>query len=112
MQMLVRLIASFCLCCALMACTASPPPQTDNFGAPFAADIPGDVRLFIVRRQGCDHFRGEPRGDYAERDKFLDAQITKTCTGTDKDLAALKAKYGDNDAVTALLSEFDEDIEI
>lgn len=112
MQIFFRLIALYCLFLALPACTATPPPATDNFGEPFAADIPGDVRRFIVRRQGCDYFRGEPRGDNVERDKFLDEQIAITCTGTDKDLAALKAKYDDNDAVTALLSAFEEYIEI
>jgi hypothetical protein len=112
MQMPIRLLIALMMCGFVPACANTPPPQTDNFGAPFAANVPNDVRLFIVRRQACDHFRGEPRGDYAERDKFLNAQIDETCTGTDAALTALKTRYQNDMAITKMLSEYEEDIEI
>ncbi|WP_438728881.1 hypothetical protein ACR9YC_01150 [Parasphingorhabdus sp. DH2-15] len=95
----------------MAACTTPKGPETDNFGVAFDTNIPADVRSFIVQRQACDHFRSEPRGDDAARDAFLDSQIAETCIGTDKKLAVLKLQYQDDKQVTAILREFEEDIE-
>lgn len=93
------------------AASAQNIPATDNFGVPFADSIPADVRRFIVRRQGCDHFRGEPPYD-AQRRAFLEERIKQTCTGTDAELAGLRQKYSDDRAVTDVLSGFENFIEL
>ncbi|MEO1046228.1 MAG: hypothetical protein AAFX04_12375 [Pseudomonadota bacterium] len=90
---------------------ADQGPDTDNFGTSFAANIPPDVRRFIVRRQGCDHFRGEPPYD-AERARFLEQSIAETCTGTDAELAGLRQRYRDNAAIIEALSDFEDSIEL
>ena len=71
------------------------------------AKIPDDVTKFIEKREGCNHFRGEPAYDDDRRD-FLLEQISALCTGTDAELSALKSKYK---TVLNLLSEYEEDIE-
>ena len=52
---------------------AAAAPATDNFGEPFPAFVPGDVRLFVIDAQACTHFSGEPSSDeYPERKAFLE----------------------------------------
>jgi hypothetical protein len=75
------------------------------------AAIPVDVTKFIVRREKCDHFRGEESYD-EKRGQYLAKQIFKYCTGTDSQLRALKNRYKLNSEVSKRLSEFDERIEI
>ncbi|MEM1132249.1 MAG: hypothetical protein AAGH53_04875 [Pseudomonadota bacterium] len=98
-------------CSTTSATPISENPATDNFGEPFADAIPADVRRFIVRRQGCDHFRGEPPYD-EQRAEFLAKQIEETCTGTDAELAGLRRKYDDYAAIIAALSDFEDSIEL
>lgn len=79
-------------------------------GAARAAGIPEDVALFRERRDLCDHFRGEEPYD-EERRAFLEANLARYCTGTDAELAALKSRYRDDEAVMELLSGYEENIE-
>lgn len=72
--------------------------------------FPADVERFIERRDACDHFRGEEAYD-AGRRKFLEEQTLKLCVGTDRRLADLKMKYGNDKAVMGKLSEYEAQIE-
>ena len=72
--------------------------------------LAGDVEKFKERRDLCDHFRGEDPYD-EERRKFLEENLKKYCTGTDKELASLKAKYKNNKAVMKVLEKYEEKIE-
>jgi hypothetical protein len=79
-------------------------------------DYPHEVRAFTQKRQNCDHFRGEPwpEGDETwerERRKDLIDAMRKHCTGTDKALARLRAKYRDDAEISKLLSAFESEIE-
>ena len=72
--------------------------------------LPADVVKFTERRDLCDHFRGEDPYD-EERRKFLKENVKKYCTGTDKELASLKTKYNNNEAVLKALAEYEVKIE-
>ncbi len=72
--------------------------------------LPADVQHFAQRRALCDHFRGEDPFD-AERRKFLESEVRKRCTGTDRALAALKLKYRSRKDVLAELDRFEADSE-
>lgn len=74
------------------------------------AGLPADVRAFIQRRDGCDHFRGEEAFD-AERAKFLEVQLKKLCTGTDAQLARLRKTYAGNPKVIRVLAGYERTIE-
>ncbi|MFZ6800651.1 hypothetical protein [Undibacterium sp. Di24W] len=75
-----------------------------------AANFPADVRKFIDRRDGCDHFRDEE--PYAEeRRQFLNKNMKNLCAGTDKQLARLKRKYRQNVSIVKKLNEYEEVIE-
>ncbi|WP_052285921.1 hypothetical protein [Azorhizobium caulinodans] len=74
------------------------------------AGLPADVRTFIQRRDGCDHFRGEEATD-PERATFLAAQLKKLCTGTDAQLARLRKSYAANPVVIRALADYEPNIE-
>ena len=77
---------------------------------PAQSTLPADAAHFVEQRDSCDHFRGEEAYD-AERGKFLEEQLRKLCTGTDKKLKALKAKYRKNPGVLSKLNEYEPRIE-
>ena len=72
--------------------------------------LPDDVAKFVARRDLCDHFRGEEPYD-AERRRFLEKNLSEYCTGTDRELAALKGKYRAHEAVIRKLGTYEETIE-
>ena len=72
--------------------------------------LPKEVQEFIEKRDGCDHFRGEPAYN-EQRRKDLIAQMKALCTGTDKALAKLKIKYKQNVHIHKVLSKYDPNIE-
>jgi hypothetical protein len=78
--------------------------------APATAALPADVLRFQAQREQCDHFRGEEPYD-AQRAKFLAAALARTCTGTDKALAALRERYRQNPAALAALQDFEDTVE-
>ncbi|AVP97117.1 hypothetical protein C7S18_07890 [Ahniella affigens] len=79
------------------------------------ARMPEDLRAFVMTRQACDHFRGEPvEGDDPEaiaRRQFVADKIAETCSGTDQQLATLKRRYADDLAFAGALAVFEEQIE-
>ncbi|PSJ36820.1 hypothetical protein [Allosphingosinicella deserti] len=89
------------------ACTAAGPGAKVEAGA---GALPPDVRAFITRRDGCDHFRGEEGYDAARR-KQIEAQLKRLCTGTDAELARLKRAHAANRLVQAALADYDDNIE-
>jgi len=72
---------------------------------------PEDVRQFISRRAMCDHFHNEEPYD-EDRRRFLNRKAKKFCSGTDKHLAVLKAKYRGKQNIINKLNEFEENIEL
>jgi hypothetical protein len=72
--------------------------------------LPADVVTFRTRRDDCDHFRGEEAYD-AERKAFLKAALQRTCTGTDRELAALRRRHAANPAAVAALRNYEDRIE-
>ncbi len=84
--------------------TLAADRQSDTF------KLPEDVRAFMERRDGCDHFRGED-SPYAERRAQIDEELNRLCTGTDAELARLKRLYAENETVQRLLAEYEVNIE-
>lgn len=77
-----------------------------------AERLPDDVRRFIERREGCDHFRGElPDSPDQQRMKEVNRELQRLCAGSDRKLAQLKKKYVGNPSVLIRLNEFDLNIE-
>jgi hypothetical protein len=76
-----------------------------------------DVKSFVERRDGCDHFRGEPwdNGDEPEvrgRREFIFQNLKNLCTGTDKQLNELRDKYRDNKVVFNFLEKYENRVEM
>ncbi len=92
----IKLRICFCIFAAMFSLWASA-----------AANFPADVRKFIDRRDGCDHFRGEEPYD-EERRQFLNKNMKNLCTGTDKHLTQLKRKYRHKVLIIKKLNEYDE----
>jgi hypothetical protein len=68
--------------------------------------------MFIDRREGCDHMRGEmPDPGEKRHTKEVSREIEKLCKGTDKRLAQLKKKYASDVLVIRRLNEFEGIIE-
>lgn len=87
-----------------------------SVGVSAQAKWPGDVSTFVDRRDGCDHFRGEPwdLGDDPEVEKrreFIFRQVKTLCKGTDKQLAGLRKKYAKNKEVVQKLAGYEDAIE-
>ena len=86
------------LCIAAQAADQNPPV------------LPAEVAKFKHYRDLCDHFRGEEPYD-AERARYLQQSMKKYCSGTDKELAALKRKYGHDRDNLHVLQGYEEEIE-
>ena len=91
-------------------------------GAELKQVFPADVQTFISDREGCDHFRGEPRdfdesyirkygeealNEQADRAQFLDQKTEELCYQMDKRLTLLKRKYLADAAIVQQLSQYD-----
>jgi predicted oxidoreductase len=66
-------------------------------------DLPRDVQKFVDRRVDCDHVRVI---------KEMPRELSKLCTGTDKELAQLKRKYAANSTIMQILNQFEPGIEV
>jgi hypothetical protein len=90
----------------IAAALASAPPATDNFGEPFPAFVPADVRLFVIDAQACTHFSGEPY-DASEpgRKAFLDKMMAKTCPNLDQRKAKLEKRYRRSAKIRKVIAE-------
>lgn len=96
---------------------AAPPPSVNLLAVNSHADcaeaaLPKDVRAFVKKREGCEHFRGEIP-DPSEKARMIEVsrKIHAFCKGTDRALAGLKKKYTNNSVVLARLSEYEDEIE-
>ena len=85
-------------------------PVATVFASATAVALPAEVLAFKAQREACDHFRGEEGYD-AERRAFLAQALAKTCTGTDRALAALRERFAAQPAVLAALKDFEVRIE-
>ncbi len=63
-----------------------------------------DLRVFLERREICDHLRGEiPDPSDAEAMQDVVAGIQQYCAGTDAQLRAMKRRFaGDDEAMQRL----------
>jgi len=80
-------------------------------------NLPADVKSFVDRRDGCDHFRGEPwdTGDdpiKKERREFIFEKLKELCTGTDNQLKELREKYREDEVLINLLEKYESKIEL
>jgi hypothetical protein len=71
---------------------------------------PSRLATFIAEREICDHFRGEEAYDKA-RARFIAAKLKRYCTGTDRRLKALRARYAKHPKVLAKLADYEDSIE-
>lgn len=79
-------------------------PWTDMYNEPQDKAVPGDVRKFIVKAQGCGHFSGEGGDDNPpERAAFLKKQTDELCTGLSEERAKLLRKYPNDLAVAKII---------
>ncbi len=89
----------------------------------FAEDaLPEDVKAFQERREGCDHWSGEPyyEGDTStlpaderkmleDRKREIIQNIDDLCPGLDKALQELKTKYKDDKTIMDVLKQYEEE---
>ncbi|MBB3910176.1 hypothetical protein [Sphingomonas desiccabilis] len=87
-----------------------PLPATPGAEPAPDASLPSEVAAFRERRDECDHFRGEDPYD-EERAAFLSEALTRTCTGTDAALKALRARYAGDPRVLAALADYEDEAE-
>ena len=90
--------------CAKDYGVASTGPWTDFYNEPQNAAVPKDVRVFVIKAQGCGHFSGEEGYD-AERAAFLKKNTDELCTGLPDKRKKLLAKYHDDAAVKTIIAE-------
>lgn len=95
----LRAFAAALVAAALLAACAVPPTSAD-------------LATFLERRATCDHFRGEvPDPPDPQRMKEVEEQVELSCKGTDAQLAALKQRYRDDEAVSKQLAQFEPEVE-
>jgi len=77
--------------------------------------LPQEVAIFVVERDTCEHFRGEPiegtSAEQVERRTFVHGSLEIYCAGTDRRLAALKKRFAGNASVMLALRDYEEAIE-
>lgn len=101
----------FALLVPACATAQSPGPWTDNFNEARSGFIAEEARPFIIRRQGCDHFRGEYDGEDDERQRSILKNIAELCTGSDEELKRLRIKYANQPETIKALVDFEDCIE-
>ncbi|NHZ33794.1 hypothetical protein [Massilia rubra] len=75
------------------------------------ARLPKDVVKFMERRDACDHFRGEVTNvDDRKRLEQIIRKANSLCRGSDRQLAKLRRKYAENEAVISGLKEYEDTI--
>ena len=79
------------------------------------AGLPPEVATFIVERDTCEHFRGEPfegsSVEQVERRTFIQQSLDIYCAGTDRRLAALKKRFAGNASAMLALGHYELAIE-
>lgn len=76
-----------------------------------AQPLPADVRVFVDRREQCEHWRGEYSEDEA-RIAEINAKACAACLGTDAQLARLRKKYAADAGAKAALAKYEAKIEL
>lgn len=71
-----------------------------------ANGLPAEVQRFIERREGCEHWAGEPDFDEARR-KQIEEAVSELCPGIDTQLATLRKTYAKDVDVIAALKDFE-----
>lgn len=104
-----RTIASGLLLVFVISCSCWGPSVAADKKAD-APQLPEDVRAFMERRDGCDHFRGEDSPE-PERRAQIDSELQRLCTGTDAELARLKRLHAGNKVVQHSLADYEVNIE-
>ena len=89
------------------AANVAEPANTVVAATAGANGIPAEVQTFIERREGCEHWAGEPDWDNAERKKQIEDAVKDLCPGIDTQLAALRKTYASDPQVIAALHDFD-----
>jgi len=79
-------------------------------------ELPYEVDAFVQLRDGCDHFRSEPRPerddpDSENRRQFILQNIKESCIDTDRKLRKLRSKYRNNHLISELLKGYEDRIE-
>lgn len=82
------------------------PDNVTTEAAAGANGLPADVQAFIERREGCEHWAGEPDYD-AERRKQIAEAVDELCPGIDTQLAALRKRYARDPQVIAALADLE-----
>ena len=82
-------------------------PWKDFYNAPRPANIPKDVRAFVVRAQGCGHFSGEEGYD-AERAAYLKKVMDELCPGLEAQRIRLLTVHAGQPSVLSLIEEVTE----
>lgn len=88
---------------AAASASAQTAGQTTAAGP---AALPKDVQAFVVRRDLCDHLRGE---DASSGEAV--AALERACRGTDAELARLRRQHARNAAVIRALADYDPEVE-
>ena len=79
--------------------------------APARAELPDDVTEFIAQRDMCDQLRTEDDTDDPAARSERDVNYAAFCRGSDKQLAALRARYSSNAEVQDALAHYEDVIE-
>jgi hypothetical protein len=78
----------------------------------WAEPLPRDVQRFVDRREGCDHMRRDiPASSEQQRINEVTRELSRLCSGTDKELVQLKRKYAGNSTIMQILNQFEAGIE-
>lgn len=72
-------------------------------------ELPVAARDYIVRRNTCEHFRGEEPYDEARR-REIDAAVETYCRGLDAQAARLRHRHRDRPAILRMLDAYGEDV--
>lgn len=77
--------------------------------------VPPEVEAFVMERDACEHFRGEPiegeSPEQVERRTFVQASLEIYCAGTDRRLAALRKRYASDASAMLALRGYEPGIE-
>lgn len=104
------LLSALMLCASHDPAAAQRPLPAHNDHASKPA-LPANVQAFKIRRDRCDHLRGEMSGDDGAGAASLQRELQKNCRGTDAELAALRHRYAGNKTIRAALANYENNIE-
>ncbi len=69
------------------------------------AEAPQDVRMFVERREGCEHFAGEDGANAARRQEIDDAMRKLRCDRLEIDAQRMLGRYSGKPDVVKLIRE-------